>query len=89
MTDSALDLVRQRIASRLKEAQKSATLSYLGMWLGVFDECEPWIPPNGLRQYGWVAEAAWTETDSSTEWEPRSGSTISPRPGSSTIQRAS
>ena len=58
MNTAPLDLVRERIATRLEEARSSAILSHLGIWLGVLDECQPWKAPDGLRQYSGVAEAA-------------------------------
>lgn len=53
-----LDLVRERIDGQLEEARSSVTLSHLGLWLGVFEQGQPWKPPDGLRQYSGVAEAA-------------------------------
>ncbi len=58
MSTPLLDLVRERIGARLKEAGCQAMVSHLGVWLGVFDECQPWNAPDGLRQYSGVAEAA-------------------------------
>lgn len=53
-----LDLVRERIAARLDQARESTLLSHLGIWLGVFEQCNRWETPQGLRQYQRVAEAA-------------------------------
>lgn len=53
-----LDLVRERIEAQLEKARSSVMLSHFGVWLGVFDRGQPWRLPDGLRQYGGVAEAA-------------------------------
>lgn len=58
MTRSVLDLVRERVASRLQDASDSVMLSNLGTWLGVFNDSRPWKAPDGIRQYSAVAEAA-------------------------------
>jgi hypothetical protein len=67
-----LDLVRQRIDAQLEKARSSTMLSHFGVWLGVFDRGQAWKPPDGLRQYIAVAEAAMVsvsqENDEATQY---------------------
>ena len=58
VTRPLLELVRERIAYGVSEAQRSLITRCIGVWIRVCDSSESWTPPSGVRGYLDVAEAS-------------------------------